>query len=182
MKEGFVFAIGSFFFFTIIATLHDFGASIMRKTFGGFVMKRILAAISRFILVTLFGITQTSCVMYGSPSADYQFKGKVMDEGSLPIKDIRVTVKEMPENESSFILETTTDASGNFKFEEKVFVFDFPEKLKVVFEDTDGPDNRGEYLKDSLIIGSHQVEKADGWYAGGYVSDDIDVYLKRNEL
>ena len=51
--------------------------------------------------------------------------------------------------------------------------------MKVIFEDTDGPDNRGEFEKDSLIVGVHQVKKADGWYEGGFKSDDVEVYLKR---
>ena len=145
-------------------------------------MRHILAMVSRFVLVTLFGMTQTSCFMYGTPEAEYEFKGKVMDEGSLPIKDIQVTVQSAAENNQEFLFTTTTDGSGDFEFKTRVITNDFPEKVKVIFEDTDGLENRGEYAKDSLLIGTHQVKKADGWYKGGFVSDDVNMYLKRIDI
>lgn len=145
-------------------------------------MKRVLAVISRFVLVTLFGLSQTSCVMYGTPEVEYEFKGKVMDESSLPIRDIQVTVQPAHENDSPFIFTATTDGAGNFEFKTRIIAWDFPEKVKVIFEDTDGLENRGEYAKDSLLIGTHQVKKADGWYNGGFVSDDVNMYLKRIDI
>lgn len=95
--------------------------------------------IFRFVLVTVCGVTQVSCVMYGSPHADYEFK----------------TV---------------------------VTTFEFPEKVKVVFEDTDGPENRGELEKDSLFIGVHQIKKADGWYGGGFRSDDVEINIRKKNI
>ncbi len=142
-------------------------------------MKHAFVKILRVVLAVGFGMTQTSCFMYGTPESDYEFKGKVTDEDSVPIKDIKVTVKGADGSDlPMFDFTATTDVNGRFVFE-KQLIGTPPKTVKVIFEDTDGPDNRGEFEKDSLIVGVHQVKKADGWYEGGFKSDDVEVYLKR---
>ena len=143
-------------------------------------MKKFIAIISKFFLVTLFGLPQACIglgrVEYGCPIVDYQLKGVVMDEDSNPIKGIKVSLED-PDGYA----ENTTDASGQFAFDEKLTAFDI-DKMKVFFQDIDGPDNGGEFALDSVEVKVYRIGEGDGnWFNGTFKSDDVEVRLKKKE-
>ncbi|MBO8473445.1 MAG: radical SAM-associated putative lipoprotein, partial [Bacteroidetes bacterium] len=106
-------------------------------------MKKILAAVSKFLLVTLFGIPQ-ACMQtkeyeYGCPTVDYQFKGKVMDEEMNPIEGIKVSITD---SQNGYKADEMTDVSGEFAFNETIAGFSIDE-VRVFFRDIDGSDGGG---------------------------------------
>lgn len=145
------------------------------------IMRKLLAAISKFFLVSLFGIPQacfddgTYVCEYGCPTVRYQLNGKVMDEDSNPVPGIKVSL-EHPDNP----YETdTTSVSGKFVLDELLGGFSL-EKVRVYFTDVDGPDNGGEFAADSLDLEVYRIEEGDGnWYNGAFKSDDVEIRLKK---
>lgn len=143
-------------------------------------MKKILAAVSKFLLVTLFGIPQ-ACMQtkeyeYGCPTVDYQFKGKVMDEEMNPIEGIKVSITD---SQNGYKADEMTDVSGEFAFNETIAGFGIDE-VRVFFRDVDGSDGGGEFAPDSLKVSVHKVAEGDGnWHRGTFESDDVEIYLKK---
>lgn len=143
-------------------------------------MKKILATVSKFFLVTLFGIplacTRTTVCEYGCPTVDYQLKGTVMDEDMNPIEGIKVSIKD---SKNSHVAYDMTDVSGEFAFNETIAGFGIDE-VRVFFRDVDGSDGGGEFAPDSLKVSVHKVAEGDGnWHRGTFESDDVEIYLKK---
>lgn len=143
-------------------------------------MKKILAAVSKFLLVTLFGIPQaciqTTMCEYGCPTVDYQLKGTVMDEDMNPIEGIKVSITD---SQNGYKADEMTDVSGEFAFNETIAGFSIDE-VRVFFRDIDGSDGGGEFAPDSLKVSVHKVAEGDGnWHRGTFESDDVEIYLKK---
>lgn len=143
-------------------------------------MKKILAAVSKFFLVTLFGIPQaciqTTMCEYGCPTVDYQLKGTVMDEDMNPIEGIKVSIED---SRNGHVADDMTDVSGEFVFNETITGFSIDE-VRVFFRDIDGSDGGGEFAPDSLKVSVHKVAEGDGnWHRGTFESDDVEIYLKK---
>ena len=62
-----------------------------------------------------------------------------------------------------------------------VIAFDI-DKMKVFFQDIDGPDNGGEFALDSVEVKVYRIGEGDGnWFNGTFKSDDVEVRLKKKE-
>lgn len=93
------------------------------------------------LLIAMLGFT-TACrdcieygaVMYGTPSADYQIKAKVVDSSEIPLRNIRVTFRGS--NDEQF-----TDSLGCAEFKFRAGIGN----IYGSFEDIDGSANGGEW-------------------------------------
>ena len=106
-------------------------------------------------------------LMYGSPSADYEIKGKVLDADGDPIKGIKVEVQTyvagpepIPIIRKFSLDDGTYDAS----------VQTFPvSKLRLVAQDVDGVENGGEFAERTIELDFSKVEATGdkgAWYNG----------------
>lgn len=120
--------------------------------------------------------------MYGSPSADYEIKGKVLDADGDPIKGIKVEVQTyvagpepIPIIRKFSLDDGTYDAS----------VHTFPvSKLRLVAQDVDGVENGGEFEEKTVELDFSKIEytgESDGWYHGKKsLEQDIVLEEKTN--
>lgn len=109
--------------------------------------------------------------MYGTPSATYHVKGKVVDaETGVPISGIQIVTGAVHRGDGNEWMSRNpdmlrTDASGAFSTVRKG---EFPsDKYRFVWEDTDGEAN-GVYKKDSVdvkVTGKY-IDGDGGWYEG----------------
>ena len=86
---------------------------------------------------------------YGVPHATYHITGSVISEESgLPIKGIVVRYRSSIDGSFNTKIETTTDTEGKVS----ASCQDWPdvENVEITFEDTDGEDNGGSFLPDTL--------------------------------
>jgi putative lipoprotein (rSAM/lipoprotein system) len=117
---------------------------------------------------------------YGTPSADFVVKGKVIDKSSRkPVQDIRIIHKTGYAPTSDTV---KTNANGEFELK---FV-EFPGTNQWVYaEDLDGTENGGLYGPDSLTVNSSQmkrIKKGDGsWYQGVFEKNDANFALKNSD-
>ena len=105
--------------------------------------------------------------MYGTPLADYEIKGKVLDADGDPIKGIKVEVQTyvagpepIPIIRKFSLDDGTYDAS----------VQTFPvSKLRLVAQDIDGAENGGEFEEKTVELDFSKIEYTgdkDAWYSG----------------
>lgn len=121
---------------------------------------------------------------YGSPYVKYQVKGTVTDNEGRPIKGIKVKVAEQGMHNGSVIIyhgidSIETDAAGAYQTHVMTDGF-INERRKVIFEDTDGTANGGDFQGDTLSLTDLEktlVEKGGEWYRGKYEMKG-DVTLK----
>lgn len=117
---------------------------------------------------------------YGTPSADFVVKGKVVDQSSKkPIKDIRIIHKARYAPASDTV---KTNAKGEFelKFNE------FPGVDHWIYaEDLEETQNGGLFRPDSLTVNSAQmkrIKKGSGsWNQGVFEKTDANFTLKKAE-
>ena len=126
----------------------------------------------------------TILVEYGTPYADYIFKGTVTDEAGTPVQGIKTSLKSVFDNDNEhyvFGLDSVeTDVSGSYQLK---YVGTQDRGLKIIVEDIDGEANGGEFLSDTLDIDYNkavQTKKSDEfWYEGAYdISQDIKLKKK----
>lgn len=125
---------------------------------------RMLSGINAFITFVIgllgFGMTGCSRVEYGCPYATLDVKGKVTDEASQPIENIRVVTHSRYTDDA---METYTDENGNYQFDQtSVFPMD---SVDIIATDT-----AGVYATDSVRVGVSYdrtgVSKEDHWNSG----------------
>lgn len=127
----------------------------------------------RFISFCLVLLGFSSCestdprVEYGTPSADYKVKGKVVsDTAEDPIKNIRVVMIENEEESASYLMGDTvsTDIKGEFEINTHRFPYN---EFKIKFEDIDGELN-GEFEDKAEVIQFQNSDYKEGvsWYKG----------------
>lgn len=100
---------------------------------------------------------------YGSPSADYIFKGTVTDEDNHPIEGIKVIAEYDSYNADS---STLTNTDGAYL---KLIKRAYPtNKVLLHFKDIDGEKNGA--FQDTTVITNDLVKtkERDGWYVGEY--------------
>jgi len=106
-------------------------------------------------------------VEYGSPSANYTVKGKVVNKADgKAIKGIRIGYESA--TNSSFYLEgTVSDENGEFKLTDQDI---YKNKIPVYFDDIDGELN-GSFASDTVEIDFSKVYPVGkkGWYEGEYI-------------
>lgn len=159
------------------------------------------------LLTAILGFFGVSCVfsekygiyipsgpvaMYGVPTATYQVQGSVQSEDGEPLKDIQVvydvdyykqnleygrTKEDTLRAEEQFTVRT--DELGHFLI--RTWDQEWPiDSLELEFNDTDGPENGGEFESATTKV-KLQYKRPDdynGWYAGvGY--GEANVTLRR---
>lgn len=118
---------------------------------------------------------------YGVPYVEYIVRGTVADEAGQPVSGIKAAVKEVYDQEpghSYGIDSVSTDDGGNFQMQVRSFI---SQDLKLVVEDTDGPENGGEFMSDTLRLADMKQQKladGDGWSRGKYELK-ADIKLKK---
>ena len=159
---------------------------MQRKIETRVVMKaRMLSGINAFItfVIGLLGFGMTGCVHkygspdfrveYGCPYATLDVKGKVTDEASQPIENIRVVTHSRYTDDA---METYTDENGNYQFDQtSVFPVD---SVDIIATDT-----AGVYASDSVRVGVSYdrtgVSKEDHWNSGeGTAYHDVQLKKK----
>ena len=106
-------------------------------------------------------------VMYGTPSADYEIKGKVLDADGDPIKGVKVNVQD--DWHSAFTSQGTECQSldnGDYSVRIKTFPTD---KLHLIVQDIDGAENGGEFEEKTVELDFSNIKYTgddDAWYWG----------------
>lgn len=114
--------------------------------------------------------------LYGTPSAKYVVKGKVVsaENKDNPIRNIRVVlIDNVDESKYDYIPgdTVTTDSEGQFEVQRHYFPA-IDNKLKIKFEDVDGEEN-GLFLDKEEIVDFKGIKPIDGgdWYRGEFIKD-----------
>ena len=113
---------------------------------------------------------------YGTPSADYQVKGKVLDPTGKPIKGVQVVVKDLNayfvKGEKDYVVDydtVYTDVKGEFE-SDKAHTFSIGSQ-EVLFHDVDGEENGGGFESATLKTNQmdiSQIKEGGSWYSGAY--------------
>ncbi len=135
---------------------------------------RVLAQINVLLgaVLALFGCESCSMpCLYGTPSATYIFKGKVVNEEEQPLKDIHVTVKGYGNGRMNYP-DIQTDTNGQYCDT----IYGFPrDTLNVVFTDTTQV-----YQADSTkVVVKWDEDKRGEWDMGTY-KFEVNMQLKKN--
>lgn len=135
------------------------------------------------------GVFNQKCE-YGSPTANYKFKGDVTTEDAVPVKGIKVVVIRKYDSETHRIDSTLTNEQGKYIINHNngyLGNLDYDIKygnLYVTFEDIDGNKNGGSFTSDTLKNNNLKVtktKKGDGnWYNGEFEIEG-NINLKKNE-
>lgn len=138
------------------------------------------------LLLALVGISMTGCVcMYGSPTADWAVKGKVIDENGQPVPGLQVALGNRMDNEPGVIYDENywpldtlqTGPDGVYQ----VVSSGFPlSKLQIDVKDIDGEANGGEFYDATLVISDFKFEEGKGpWYSGHADIQVPDIVVKK---
>ena len=135
-------------------------------------MKRHFNEIISYLLSGILGILGFSSCSgdepdeYGSPSADYIYKGKVTDENDSPIQNIQVVTDLKDSNDISVGKDTIyTDANG--EFQKRLKTMYNIKSATVKFTDVDDTLN-GSYQNATMTVAPTRTKKRDGWYLGEF--------------
>ena len=121
--------------------------------------------------------------LYGSPTSDYQFKGRVTDADGKPVEGIKV-VSGIVEGDNEIHEDSvTTDADGHFVTNRKSTTsieWQVRDNMRILtFEDTEN----GIFANDTVRSADmtvRQLQKGDGaWYSGSFEVTVPDKKLKR---
>jgi putative lipoprotein (rSAM/lipoprotein system) len=118
-------------------------------------------------LLMLCGISLTCTACYAPGHADFEIKGRVMDDGN-PIAGIRVTAKPSDDSENT-ISTATTNAHGIYQISIIPRFFDVGSTVTV--EDIDGEANGGDFQSQTKILTEEDL-------AAGIGSKFIDFELE----
>lgn len=123
-------------------------------------------------------------VMYGVPTVHYSIKGKVTDENGKAVDGIQVRVQRQASGDNRIWYDDITapissGADGKWSVEPR----DMPTStLKIIFTDTDGEANGGEFATDSIQVPVNIVKdpkNKDPWYDGDAKVEVPTVKLKK---
>lgn len=149
------------------------------------------------LLLTLLGIGSCSEVnneddpfkgmlMYGTPTAHYSLKGKVVDEKGNPIPNIDISLYGIyqgspgtPYGSDPFGVLLKTDDKGTYVYDSQHFPYP---QVRVQFDDSDGPANGGDFESNSTLVDiKFEKSKQDKnpWYSGSAKVDVPTVKLKK---
>ena len=140
------------------------------------------------MLLALVGISATSCwpvCMYGTPSAEWSVKGKVIDEAGEPVPGLQVALGNRVDNEPGVIYDENyypldtlkTGPDGTYQIVRNGFPLS---QLQVDVKDIDGEANGGEFQDVTLVVKDFQFEDGDGaWYSGHADINVPDIVVKK---
>ena len=111
-------------------------------------------------------------VEYGTPIVEFSVKGRVVDADSNPIPNIEVSHDEWSES-------VRTSEDGTFELNAELIGFEM-ESATLSFTDTDGEENGGEFMTQTVDIPLVQTEHGDGnWDNGEFSASDVEIVLNR---
>ena len=128
--------------------------------------------------------------MYGTPTADYIFKGRVTDEADVPIQGIKTSLKQVFKSDDRTYVEgldsVLTDASGDYQLKYGGMMGFTEHQSKLIVEDIDGEANGGKFLSDTIDIDFKNnavlIKNGDrGWYEGTYEISQ-NIRLKKQKI
>ena len=146
-------------------------------------MKKRIKKRRAFLLLTLLGFS-TACekqkngepppVMYGTPHVDIWVGGKVTDKTGTPIPGIEVLQQNSP-------YKALTGDDGSYELPGQLFSIETT--ADILFTDTDGPSNGGEFAAQSVPVEfteADRVSEAEGWCGGSFARTGVDVTLEED--
>ncbi len=137
------------------------------------------------LLCSLVGLGTTGCYpcMYGSPTADFSAKGRVIDEKGQPIQGLQVILGNRWHGENyngtSYkpIDSLQTGPNGEY---EVFFASTIPiTNLQIDVNDIDGEANGGTFESATVLVKDIQYEDGKGWYEGSAEILVPDITLKK---
>lgn len=137
------------------------------------------------LLCSLVGLGTTCCYpcMYGSPTADFSAKGRVIDEAGQPIQGLQVILGNRRHGENydgtsyTPIDSLKTGPNGEY---EVYFASTIPvTNLQVDVNDIDGEANGGSFESATVLVKDIQYEDGKGWYEGSAEILVPDIKLKK---
>lgn len=122
-------------------------------------------------LLSLLGFSLAACdkmgsAEYGSPHADYEIKGKVVNNQGSPIPDIQIEVSDsIPESGWMYRDTIYTDANGQFEWKRG----EFPRMtFQLISRDIDEEENGGQFVPKTTFVSFKNADYRGGgtWYEG----------------
>ena len=111
-------------------------------------------------------------VEYGTPFVEFTVVGQVVDADSNPIPNIKVSHDKWPES-------VRTSEDGTFELNAELNGFEM-ESATLDFTDTDGEENGGEFMSQTVDIPLVRTEQGDGnWDNGEFSASDVEIVLNR---
>ncbi|WP_195373352.1 MULTISPECIES: radical SAM-associated putative lipoprotein [Parabacteroides] len=141
---------------------------------------RILAG-----LLTLLGFSVTSCGgedEYGCPYAEYEIKGKVVNDKGAAIPNIQVVIPAPFEaNEYMWGDTVTTNKSGEFDIKPAVTSFGEDITFKIKTKDIDGEANGGlfEDKETEIAFKKEDLKGANGNWYYGKATKEVTITMKQ---
>lgn len=145
-------------------------------------MKKIIAK-SLSILgftIPIFGCDVPD--MYGTPSATYEVKGKVLDADGDPINGIKITMQDDDTDPNPYeIAESQSLENGDYKIRLNTFPIDH---FYLSVEDIDGAENGGDFESQMVEVDFSKVEykgDKDAWYHGTKSLEQDIVLVEKSD-
>ena len=110
--------------------------------------------------------------MYGVPTADYKYMGKVTDENGNPIKGINVVFQKHSYGDvAPEVFRIETDKDGRYSTDYLKWGLSSEDIYQALYTDVDGEENGGHF--EDKIIETYKMEKekigeGNGWYNGKF--------------
>ena len=112
--------------------------------------------------------------MYGTPHVNIWVGGKVTDKTGTPIPGIEVLQQNSP-------YKALTGDDGSYELPGQLFSIETT--ADILFTDTDGPSNGGEFAAQSVPVEfteADRVSEAEGWCGGSFARIGVDVTLEED--
>ena len=124
--------------------------------------------------------------MYGVPTADYKYMGKVTDENGNPIKGINVVFQKHSYGDvAPEVFRIETDKNGRYSTDYLKHSLSSEDIYQVLYTDVDGEENGGHF--EDKIIETHKRDKhktgeGNSWYKGKFIlSTEVKLEAKPSE-
>lgn len=147
-------------------------------------MNKLLAG-----LLTLLGFSLAACDKigadeYGAPYAEYEIKGKVVNDKGTAIPDIQVilpTPSLLEDSEYMWGDTVTTNKSGEFDIKPAVTSFGEDITFKIKTKDIDGEANGGlfEDKETEIAFKKDDLKGADGNWYYGKATKEVTITMKQ---
>ena len=133
-----------------------------------------------FLIFPFLSVSLTAC--YGPPHAEFEVKGKVVDENNIPIHNICIATSS--ENGHIYPDTVYTDAAGLYSIRNSV-TGSQELTLKVTSTDIDGEENGGDFIEKAQIVDIKSADytgakKNDSWH-DGKATKIVNFRLEKNE-
>ena len=124
--------------------------------------------------------------MYGVPTADYKYMGKVTDENGNPIKGINVVFQKHSYGDvAPEVFRIETDKNGRYSTDYLKHSLSSEGIYQALYTDVDGEENGGHF--EDKIIEIHKMDKqktgeGNSWYKGKFeLTTEVKLEAKPSE-